>query len=56
MSECNSVTDISIQNPAVDYDIQLYVREQLKEDKKLKRWSALHSEIEDILSRKSDGM
>jgi hypothetical protein len=56
MSECNGVTDISIQNPAVDYDIQLYVREQLKEDKKLKRWSALHSEIEDILSRKSDGM
>jgi hypothetical protein len=56
MSECNGVTDISIQNPAVDYDIQLYVQEQLKEDKKLKRWSALHPEIEDILSRKSDGM
>jgi len=56
MSECNSVTDISIQNLAVDYDIRLYVREQLKEDKKLQRWSALHPEIEDILSRKSDGM
>jgi NACHT domain len=56
VSECKSVTDISIQNPQVDHDIQLYVREQLKEDKKLKRWSVLHSEIEDVLSRKADGM
>jgi hypothetical protein len=56
ISECKSVADISIQNPEVDRDIQLFVREQLKEDKKLKKWSALHSEIEDVLSRKADGM
>jgi hypothetical protein len=56
ISECNNVTDISIQNPDVDHDIQLYIRQRLKEDKKLNRWAALHSEIEDVLGRKADGM
>jgi hypothetical protein len=56
ISECNNVTDISIQNPEVDHDIQLYIRQRLKEDKKLNRWAALHSEIEDVLGRKADGM
>jgi hypothetical protein len=56
MSECNSITDISIQNPQVDHDIQLYVRQRLNEDKKLKKWSAVHSEIEDVLSTQADGM
>ena len=56
ISECNNVTDISIQNPEVDHDIQLYIRQRLKEDKKLNRWAALHSEIEDLLGRKADGM
>lgn len=56
MSECNSAVDISIQNAEVDHDILLYVREQLNQDKKLKKWSALHSEIEETLSRKADGM
>jgi hypothetical protein len=55
-SECIGITDISIQNPDVDHDIQLYVREQLKEDKKLKKWSAIHPEIEEALSRQADGM
>jgi hypothetical protein len=56
ISECNNVTDISIQNREVDRDIQLYIRQQLNEDKKLKRWAALHFEIEDILGKKADGM
>jgi hypothetical protein len=56
MSECDSVRDISIQNREVDHDIQLYVRERLKEDKKLKKWSTVHSEIEDVLSRQAGGM
>jgi hypothetical protein len=56
MSEYNRVMDVSIQNPEVDLDIQTYIRIQLKQDKKLKRWSALHPEIEDVLSRKTDGM
>lgn len=57
MSEFNFIVDILIQNPEVDHDILLYVREQLKEDKKLKRWSAaLHSEIEEALSGQADGM
>jgi Cdc6-like AAA superfamily ATPase len=56
MSECNRVIDVSIQNSEVDLDIQTYVREQLKQDKKLKKWSVLHPEIEDVLSRKTDGM
>lgn len=56
MSECNSITDISIQNSEVDHDIQLYVRERLKADKKLKKWSTLHSEIERVLSAQADGM
>lgn len=56
ISECNNITDISIQNPEVDYDIQLYIRQRLKEDKKLNRWAELHSEIEDVLGRKADGM
>jgi hypothetical protein len=54
--ECNNVTDISIQNPEVDHDIQLYIRQRLKEDKKLNRWVALHSEIENVLGRKADRM
>ena len=56
MSECIGVTDVSIQNPQLDHDILLYVQEQLKEDRKLKKWSALHSEIEEVLSSKADGM
>jgi len=56
MSQCNSAVDISIQNTEVDHDVQLYIKEQLNEDKKLKKWSALHSEIEEVLSRKADGM
>ena len=56
ISECNNITDISIQNPEVDYDIQLYIRQRLKEDKKLNRWAELHSEFEDVLGRKADGM
>ena len=57
MSEFNSIVDICIQNPKVDHDILLYVRDRLKEDKKLKRWSvALHSEIEEVLSTQADGM
>ena len=56
MSECKEVTDISIQNRQVDNDILLYIREQLKEDKKLKKWAAWHTEIEEVLSSKADGM
>lgn len=56
ISECNNVTDISTQNPEVDHDIQLYIRQRLKEDKKLNRWAALHSEIEDVLGSKADGI
>jgi hypothetical protein len=55
-SKCISVMDISIQNVEVDHDIQLYVKEQLNEDKKLKKWSALHSEIKEVLGKKADGM
>jgi hypothetical protein len=55
-SECIGVTDISIQSSKVDHDIQLYVREQLNEDKKLKKWSAVHLEIEEALIRQADTM
>jgi hypothetical protein len=56
MSEIERVQEISIQNPEADRDIGLYIRERLKGDEKLKKWSAMHSEIEAALIAKADGM
>jgi len=56
MSECKTVKDIFIQNSEVDHDIQLWVRGRLREDKKLKKWSAIHDDIEAALGKEADGM
>jgi hypothetical protein len=51
MLECQTIRDISIQNSEVDRDIQLWVRERLREDRKLMKWSAIHGEIEAALGK-----
>jgi hypothetical protein len=56
MSERKTIRDISIQNSEVDHDIKLWIRERLKEDKKLRKWSAIHGEIEAALGKEADGM
>ena len=56
VSECELVNDISIQNSAVNHDIRLWVRERLREDRKFKKWSAIHNEIEAALSERASGM
>lgn len=56
MSECQRIKDISIQNSEVDHDIRLWIRERLRDDRKLKKWSSIHGEIEAALSKEADGM
>ncbi|CZR68976.1 uncharacterized protein PAC_18877 [Phialocephala subalpina] len=56
MLECKKIRDIWIQNSQVDHDIRLWVRERLKLDKKLRKWSAIHDEIEAALGKGADGM
>ncbi len=47
---------ISIQNELVDKDIATYVRERLRSDSRLKRWSAQFSDIETALVDGAKGM
>ena len=49
--------NISLQDPRVDEDIQLYVQNQLCEDRKFSRWpKSLRAEIETALVKGAKGM
>jgi hypothetical protein len=50
---------LCIQTAAVDHDIQLYVRQQLKDDESLQKWQAddtIRQQIESSLGEKAHGM
>jgi Cdc6-like AAA superfamily ATPase len=52
-----SISDsLSMSNPEVDSDIQLYVRSKLTTNHRLKRWQSMHDEIEKTLVLKAQGM
>ena len=48
--------DVSIQNEAVVADIKRYIKEQLQDGPKLKKWKNWHAEIEDALCKGAGGM
>ena len=47
---------LCIQSALVNADIRQYVHDRLRTDPKLKRWQKEHSDIEDTLMHKADGM
>jgi hypothetical protein len=49
-------TSLSMSNPDVDSDIQLYVRSKLTTNPRLKRWQSMHDNIEKTLVFKAQGM
>ena len=47
---------LSIQSALVNADIRQYIHDQLRTDRKLRRWQEEQSEIEDASMRKANGM
>jgi hypothetical protein len=48
--------DISMKNVEIDKDIVNFVSYQLKNDPKLQKWKERHSEIQDRLTEKAQGV
>ena len=51
-----SQQQLSIQNEALNADIQKYIREHLRSDSKLQRWKANFGDIEEALLKGACGM
>lgn len=50
------VEEVSIQTEAVDGDIRKFIKEHLRDDLKLRKWSAHHDAIESALIEGAHGM
>lgn len=57
--ECLEVTrneEILMRNPETDNDITEFITHQLRNDSKLQRWESRHTEIQDVLKQKAQGL
>lgn len=57
--ECLEVTrdeEILMRNPETDNDITEFITHQLRNDSKLQRWESRHTEIQEVLKQKAQGL